>query len=622
MARVNELYDLEYTSVNTLISNEISLIQKAHTNVCFIHSCTTPINGTEILDSILDTVTKSGILDILDFLIINNVGLPLNDTYTNLHPKIQVNQYSSDITVFELPTLKLLYKYSVENPNVNVLYLHTKGVSYTKHSYTYSKNTDWVTYMLYFLVQRYSKCLRLLKTHDTVGCDFSTLFNRPHYAGNFWWATTNYLKTLSTSVLNEKHDAEWWLLSNSPNKHVLHTSNFDWYSQGAYKLENYIQNDSTSPSHENIEHAQTVGDTVLQNHCACVSLIEVSKGGGLCNQLMAFLSGIFTAIQQQKRIVIVDDFNPQIVSLGSVTYAAARDTFDLGAMNELLSKYSITCIDKRDLTYSILSVHYGTPDVKHDLTSEILNRYVFDTVLYIPQSTNLNILKGDPAPNVPKMLFLKYSINGHVFEDSFDESAGLCRDVCLNLARAPFSFEFNWIYEYNQHAFNEFTKYLRFSSTYTSVADLFLSRIQKNTHVVHIRNEDDALDWWSKQNGMNIETFKNTLELKYISLIEQHIPKDDHIILLTYKTDSSIIKYLNSNTYSFSFTTKSLEGREANALVDLIIGSRANGVFIGNFNPNRLRGSSFSYTILQMMDSHRKKVLVDLDSIVDDAIVS
>jgi hypothetical protein len=148
-----------------------------------------------------------------------------------------------------------------------------------------------------------------------------------------------------------------------------------------------------------------------------------------------------------------------------------------------------------------------------------------------------------------------------------------------------------------------------------------LSKIDGTTHVVHVRNEEDALDWWSKQNGMDKDTFKTTLELKYISLIEKYIPKQDHIILLTYNTDSSIIKYLNSNNYKYSFTNKSLEGREANALVDLIIGSKAKGTFIGNFNPHRLRGSSFSYTLLQMMDQNTKKVLVDLDSIVDNAII-
>ena len=242
-------------------------------------------------------------------------------------------------------------------------------------------------------------------------------------------------------------------------------------------------------------------------------------------------------------------------------------------------------------------------------------------MLYIPKSTNLNTIKGDPIPNIPKKLFLKYSINGHVFEDSFDEGAGLCKTICLNLARIPFLFQFDWICDFNQHVFNEFTKYLRFNSKYITLADTFLNGIQGTTHVVHIRNEEDALDHWYKQNGMDRETFKKTLELKYISLIEQYIPKQVHIIILTYNTDSSIIKYLNSNNYKFSFTNKNLEGREANALVDLIIGSRAKGVFIGNFNPHRLRGSSFSYTLLQMMDSNTKKVLVDLDSIVDDAIV-
>ena len=229
LARLKELSEAEYRSVNTQISKGLFNIQNADKNVCFIHSCTMPNSGTEILDSLLEAIKTSGILTILDSIVINNVGLSLGDKYASFHPNMKVYECSSDPSVFELPTLKLLHQYSLENPNVNVLYLHTKGVSYTKESYIYSKNTDWVNYMLYFLVHRYTKCITMLETHDTVGCDYSTLFNKPHYAGNFWWATTNYLQTLSTSVLNEKHDAEWWLLGNTiVNKYVLHISIKMW----------------------------------------------------------------------------------------------------------------------------------------------------------------------------------------------------------------------------------------------------------------------------------------------------------------------------------------------------------------------------------------------------------
>ena len=153
------------------------------------------------------------------------------------------------------------------------------------------------------------------------------------------------------------------------------------------------------------------------------------------------------------------------------------------------------------------------------------------------------------------------------------------------------------------------------------MAETFFSKIQisEKFHVIHIRNEDDAISHWSKQNAMDTSTFKKVLELKYTTLIEKHIPKDETLLVLTYDLESPVIKYLNMNNYKFYMTKKNL-GREQNAILDLLIGSKATGVFIGNFNPIQLRGSSFSYTILQLLDSKTKKVLIDLDAIHNDSV--
>ena len=618
LRRLKELSDVDYASVNAQLTAALASNPKVDKTVCFIHSCNAVLCGTEILDRLLDSIKTSGLLQILDSIVINNVGLPLDhDKYRAFHPSVKILE-DSNTQLYEIPTLKLVHQYSMEHPNVKVLYLHTKGISYRPIDHTYSKNVNWVNYMLYFLVHRYSSCITKLNTHDTVGCDYSTLAGNPHYAGNFWWATTTYLKTLFIDRLKEKHDAEWWLLSGNPNKYIAHTSNFDWYSiDGDYTLNDYSQDDAVSVD------CSSMDDTILRNHCKCVSLIEVSRGGGLCNQLMAFLSGIWAGIQEKKSIIIIDEFNPQIETLGSIRWLPAKQVFDLDAMNALLSKYSITLIDKHDLTYSIISVDYGTDTVRHTITREVLDTYVHGTVLYIPAGTDLNKIKGDPMPNVEKKLYLKYSIAGQIFEDSFREAGGLHRTICLNTTRISFTFQFHWINHTNNRMFNEFTEYIRFHSSYVRAATTFLSSIQdvaERLNVIHVRNEDDGIKHWSKQNRMSPEDYKRALESKYIALIEQHVPKDEPLVLLTYDTESSIIKYLNVNNYKYAITSKTLEGREQNAIVDLLIGSRATGVFIGNFNTEKLRGSSFSYTILQMLGKTTRKYLLDLDEIKNDVI--
>ena len=613
LKRLKALSDIEYDSVNSEINSAMATIEKVDKHVCFIHSCNMKNTGTDILDSLLDSIKTSGLLKILDTIIINNVGLPLDAKYANFHSNVRVIQHSVNTDEYELPTIKLMYNYSQQEPGVKVLYLHTKGVSYRKEDFIYSKNADWVNYMLYFLVNRYTSCIRLLDIYDTVGCDYTTLRGNPHYAGNFWWATTDYLKTLSIDTLKVKHDAEWWVLSGNSNKCVVHTSNFDWYSMDTYKLDSYIQDSSTEIIASN-DITNTV-DTVLNNHMAFVSLVDDVKGGGLCNQVMAFIDGISDAIKQNKKVIVVNDFNPQITSSKLL---AAKDVFNFHEMNQLLSSYGIQLLDRYQLTYSILSVQYGTDENRIDITREVFNTFVFDTILYIPKSTNLNKLKGDPFPGTAKKMFLKYSIGGKVYEDSFQEVGGLQADVCINISKLPFKFQFHWINANNQSTYEEFAKYIRFNSTYTTVADSFRSNIE---HTIHIRNEDDGLVHWSRQNKMSKDEFKRALELKYIQLIETHIPKNEHLTVLTYDTESAIVKFLNSNNYRFSFTNKALEGREQNAIVDLLIGSKTSGTFIGNFNTDLIRGSSFTYTILQLLDSKTKKVLLDLDDIRNNVIV-
>ena len=53
-----------------------------------------------------------------------------------------------------------------------------------------------------------------------------------HFSGNFWWATSEYLKNLyefnETNV--NKMDAEKWLFSNNPIYYEMHNSRINHYN--------------------------------------------------------------------------------------------------------------------------------------------------------------------------------------------------------------------------------------------------------------------------------------------------------------------------------------------------------------------------------------------------------
>ena len=356
-------------------------------------------------------------------------------------------------------------------------------------------------------------------------------------------------------------------------------------------------------------------DNVLSKHVAFVS-IAANGGAGLCNQIMTLAQGIFRAIDDNKKIVVVDSFNNQITSVGKSTHVSSKDVFDFDAMNVLLSKYNIRLIYKTELEYDIISATYGTLSSQVDITKEILGTYTFNGVLFIPKHTYLNVLRGDPEPNNAKIFTLKYSVNGVIYEDSFTERNGLESEICINVDTLPFTYNFDWINADSKPRYNEIIKHVRFNQTFYEIADRYLVDIKdKPLNTIHIRNESDAIVHWSKMNNMSQEDFQQTIDAKYIELIKTNLSKEDTIFILTYNTDSVIIKYLRENGYKIMMSEKTQEGREINAIVDLILGSKTTGTFIGTYNPIAMRGSSFSYVISQMMPASARYMYIDLDFI-------
>jgi len=189
-------------------------------------------------------------------------------------------------------------------------------------------------------------------------------------------------------------------------------------------------------------------------------------------------------------------------------------------------------------------------------------------------------------------------------------------DINNSMADLPFHFHFDWINGSTKSDFNEFTQYIRFNKKYTELAQKSISTLGEKFNTIHIRSEDDAITHWSRQNNMTKDQFKGVLEKKYIDLISANFTKDATVLVLTSATDSNVIKYMKDNGYNYIINDKVFDGREENAIVDLISASQMNGCFIGNFNEDLLRGSSFSYTILHSIQNPYKYISVDLDRIV------
>lgn len=120
---------------------------------------------------------------------------------------------------FEQVTLKALWEWAqaCQEPAV-ALYAHTKGALQDPGR----TNTTWRQSMTRHVVGDWLKCLALLESHDAAGCHWRTAEEMPGlaesgtagvFAGNFWWATAEYLRKLPAppAPAEQRHEAERWL---------------------------------------------------------------------------------------------------------------------------------------------------------------------------------------------------------------------------------------------------------------------------------------------------------------------------------------------------------------------------------------------------------------------------
>ena len=203
---------------------------------CFIHSCNLPGVGTSKLDNIIELINSSGLINKLDTVFINNIGMPIDNDYLNKFDnknKYEILNYSGNILLFENPTINRVIEFSKYNPDSYILYLHTKGITHNNNE----KINDWINMMLYYLVEKHEGCFRNLENNkDVVGCNFLQKLDNnipKHFSGNFWWGNSNYLKNLT--LLDEtnpsKPECEFILFKNNPSFYEIHNSGVNHYHE-------------------------------------------------------------------------------------------------------------------------------------------------------------------------------------------------------------------------------------------------------------------------------------------------------------------------------------------------------------------------------------------------------
>jgi hypothetical protein len=265
---LSPLYISVFDIIKTgLVNSVLPRRRKTFLNVAFIHSCSIEGENSRILTEMIHKMVSSKLINSLDYLLVFNYGVPLsngfddmystssNESFISFHrqhsSKIHVFDVSEDTSYFEVPTIRIMQEvvelfhlsYPIDHYQINILYLHTKGVSYRE---TYPQIEDWRHFMLYFLVEQHERCLHLLYSEefDALGVNYKT--NPRDFRGNFWWTTSNYLYHLPILALqgSNKYTAETFLGKHPVFRvYSFHESDVDHHYQ-RYERYRYAYNET------------------------------------------------------------------------------------------------------------------------------------------------------------------------------------------------------------------------------------------------------------------------------------------------------------------------------------------------------------------------------------------
>lgn len=591
---------------------------------CFIHSTTLDLWKDTFLIEILENLKSSELLSRMNHVCILNTGKPIDSQKIerDYYPT-KVIYYSENTMDFENATIRHLHIFSKMHPDHKILYMHTKGISYTATHVFYPGVKAWNNYMMHCLLQNYKRCLRLLKVYDTVGTNYRPTEhgNGQHYSGNYWWANANYIQHLPIQYMKDKYHPEFWLLQNEPLYFNIH--HIEHMYEQVYPIENY---------HECVERG--FQDNVL--YCK-VGFPHT----GLCNQLYNIVNTMIIAGTQEggNKVIILDNFVKDFQTLEPIR---ASNVLNLPMMNDIIQSFGITLLDKHDVEMTIDKIEYGLKEVKVlDITKKICEWYYKPNHLYIPQWTDLNSVIGeDPCPQMRKQIYVYYSLNGipllkmfHERKLIFNGPVEICHSNYDNkIPKHVLDASEPWLTRINRDHAKELTPQfdlllstLRFCVNYETHVEDFLrssfSTLSEKYNVWHVRNEDDAMKHWAKLNGISEDNYRIVYETHYIDAVRKYINKESTNIVLTSKVENnSIIERLKQEGYRIYVRPNIPDiGREMNAIVDLLMGFNCKGVFIGNINPYTMQGSTFSYVLYNhLKESNVKCLTINMDNIAEE----
>lgn len=298
---------------------------------------------------------------------------------------------------------------------------------------------------------------------------------------------------------------------------------------------------------------------------------DKSNDHDMIYEIFSLACSIYTAIQRDKKVVIVDSI-----------------LFDLEYLTQYLKKYKVRVLEKEKLDYTLVAVFYGKGNKVIDLTDKVPSVF----------TGSFNLIHVDPCPNELKELFLCYRLNGTEYTDTYNETNQ--EEVVFNAYQAEYTHDYFWLDKVNLIVFQDILKHIR-------VKDVSPSEV---CHVIHVLSQDDIVPY-ANQLGKSIDDYYDTLVYKYIEIMRLFIQSStEPIVLIQNKFHPALEKYMKERSNLFL----SLGLQDVSTFTEI---SQAKGIFVGNFNIDTLTGSACSYYLHTMIPSSQS-ILIDLSMIYDE----
>ncbi len=256
----------------------------------FYHICTLP-GYQKILQEQLDLINKSGLYNQLSKIHITIIGKYKSKTLKIIEQydkkkKVYLEYHSNSYDDFEFPTLEAIHQFSLAcKKDTKILYLHTKGVSFSKDRQMKNMKYAWREFMQEFLVNNFKNSIKALDAGlDTIGVYQDFHPTGYHYSGNFWWSKSSYIRRLPdiTTVTEDllgikdpspsskyklsRYICEKWLLL--PETIRYKRSRVSWLNKLFYYIQEYLLNEQNKDrEYFDINSSSKIGSFFNINSC-------------------------------------------------------------------------------------------------------------------------------------------------------------------------------------------------------------------------------------------------------------------------------------------------------------------------------------------------------------------